>query len=82
MTRLASITNNHLALECACGHKAIIPVTKFIEKYGLEANVNDVIAKARCFVCNSKNIKESRIIFVGNSGVALEGTNYSKEDVA
>ena len=72
MTRLASVTNNHVALECACGHRPIVLVTKFTEKYGLEANVNNVIAKAPSSVCNSKNIKENRIVFVGNSGFALE----------
>ena len=62
MTHLASITNNHLALECACGHKAIVPVTKFIEKFGLEANVNGIIAKARCSVCKKKYRRQQNYI--------------------
>ena len=44
---LAAITNSHFNFECRCGHTSLVPVTAFIKKFGLEAIVNEVVAKAR-----------------------------------
>ena len=74
MTRLASISNNHFSFECPCGHTALVPVAEFIKKFGLEASVDEVLAKARCSRCRMKNVAESRIVFVGGSGQAMLGT--------
>ena len=71
MTRLATITNNHISFECKCGHTSLIPVTAFIEKFGREAEVNAVVAKTRCSRCRIKNNAESKIVFVGGSGQAM-----------
>ena len=51
-----------------------MPVTAFIQKFGLEATVDEVVAKARCSKCRLKNMAESRIVFVGGSGEAMLGT--------
>jgi hypothetical protein len=51
-----------------------VPVTAFIKKFGLEASVDEVVAKARCSKCRLKNMAESRIVFVGGSGQAMLGT--------
>tara|TARA_B100000787_G_scaffold18308_1_gene12778 strand:+ start:505 stop:795 length:291 start_codon:yes stop_codon:yes gene_type:complete len=79
MTRLATITNNHISFECKCGHTSLIPVTAFIEKFGREAELNDVVTKARCSRCRIKNQAESRIVFVGGSGQAMLGTATRQE---
>ena len=82
MTRLASISNNHFSFECPCGHTALVPVAEFIKKFGLEARVDEVLAKARCSRCRMKNVAESRIVFVGGSGQAMLGTAVQpKKDV-
>ena len=65
MIRPATITNNHISLECKCGHTFLIPVTVFIEKFGREVKLNVVVQKARCSRCRIKNNVESRIVFVG-----------------
>ena len=70
-TRLASITNNHFNFECCCGYTSLVSVTAFIKKFGLEAIVNEVVAKARFSKCRLKNMAESRIVFVGGSGQAV-----------
>jgi len=79
MTRLATITNNHISFECICGHTSLVPVIAFIEKFGREAELNDVVAKARCSHCRIKNQAESRIVFVGGSGQAMLGTATRQE---
>lgn len=74
MTRLASITNNHLALSCdLCGHSALLPVTAAIEAFGLDATVQHVASRARCSRCKAKGQNTFRIVFVGGSGEALLG---------
>ena len=52
----------------------MVTVTAFIKKFGLEATVDEVVAKARCSKCRLKNMAESRIVFVGGSGEAMLGT--------
>ena len=51
-----------------------MPVTAFIKKFGLEATIDEVVAKARCSKCLLKNMAKSRIVFVGGSGQAMLGT--------
>ena len=51
-----------------------MPVTAFIKKFGLEATVDEVVAKARYSKCRLKNMAESRIVFVGGSGESMLGT--------
>jgi len=48
MSELQSISNNHILFDCACGHSAKMPVSLFIEKYGKDAILNDVVKNARC----------------------------------
>ena len=74
MTELQSMSTNHILFDCACGHSAKMPVSLFIEKYGKDAILNDVVKKARCTRCKTKGNAESRIIFVGGSGEAMLGT--------
>ena len=65
MTELQSISNNHISFECACGHSAKMPVSLFIEKYGKDAILNDLVKKARYTRCKTKGNADSRIILVG-----------------
>jgi len=74
MTELQSISNNHISFECACGHSAKMPVSLFIEKYGKDAILNDVVKNALCTRCKTKGNADSRIILVGGSGEAMLGT--------
>ena len=48
MSELQSISNNHISFDCACGHSAKMSVSLFIEKYGKDAILNDVVKNARC----------------------------------
>jgi len=74
MTRLASITNNHLALSCdLCGHSAMMPVTALIEVFGREATVQHAAKRARCSRCKVRGQNTFRIVFVGGSGEAMLG---------
>jgi hypothetical protein len=71
LLRLATITNNHISFECKCGHTSLILVTAFIEKFGREAEVSAVVAKACCSRCRIKNDAESGIVFVGGGQAML-----------
>ncbi|MDG2405985.1 MAG: hypothetical protein P8M25_13830, partial [Paracoccaceae bacterium] len=63
-----------ISFECICRLTSVVPVTAFIEKFGREAELNEVVTKARCSPCRIKNQAESRIVFVGGSGQATLGT--------
>jgi len=80
MTRLGSITNNHLALSCdLCGHSALIPVTALIEAFSREATVQHAASRARCSQCNVRGKNAFRIVFIGGSGEAMLGTRVKSE---
>lgn len=79
MTRLASISNNHLAFECkACGHNSMIAVEDLIQKLGRETTVHQVVPKVRCNQCNVKGQATFVITYVGPSGVAMLGAATRK----
>lgn len=73
MTQLASITNNHIAFMCSCGHSPNVPVVDLITKYGREVTVAEVMRRAKCSSCNLKGRFEFRIIYIGGSGEAMLG---------
>ena len=74
MTNLSSISENHFAFECQWTHVAMVPVNLFLDRYGPDALFKDMVKKARCGKCGSKNILRTQIIYVGNSAIASLGS--------
>jgi hypothetical protein len=80
MTKLASITKNHLALKCeACGHQSMIAVKGLIDRLGREISVHDVVKKLRCSACKTKGQASFVITYVGESGLALLGARQDEK---
>jgi hypothetical protein len=80
MTKLASITNNHLALKCeACGHQSMIAVKGLIDRLGREISVHDVVKKMRCSECKTKASASFVITYVGSSGEAILGARQDEK---
>ncbi|MHA6326784.1 hypothetical protein [Roseivivax sp. CAU 1753] len=74
MTRLDSITKNHLALTCSlCGHTSMVAVKYLIDTVGRETDVQEVVPKLRCSKCHVKGQATFVITYVGGSGEALLG---------
>lgn len=74
MTRLASITNNHLGLQCeACGHNSLLAVKILIDRLERVANVHDAVKRLRCSSCGARGKASFVITYVGGSGEALLG---------
>ena len=79
MTRLASISNNHLGLQCGlCGHNSLLAVQLLIDRLGRETNVHDAVAKLRCSSCGAKGKASFVITYVGSSGEAMLGAKAQK----
>ena len=72
-TQLSVIPTHLLWLECACGHNGPVNVATIIAKFGDQTMVVDVIEHLRCSRCCTKQIKNSRIIYVGGSWEAMRG---------
>ena len=74
MTKLASITSNHLAFQCdLCGHNGDVAVTSLIAVFGRDMGVWDVAKRARCSRCNVKGQNTFRILYIGASRDAMLG---------
>ena len=54
MTTLSSIANNHLVLNCRCGHVGQIAVSDLIEVHGGDVSVDAIERAARCRRCGTK----------------------------
>ena len=61
MVKLSSIHQNHLVLNCRCGHVGQISVQDLIEVYGGDVDVDAVERAARCSKCKGKNISSVQI---------------------
>jgi hypothetical protein len=80
MTLLWSIQNNHIVLNCRCGHVGIIAVQELIDVLGEDIELDLVVRSARCSHCGCKLISSVQIIYVGGSEYALLGTDTKVED--
>ena len=80
MTLLWSIRNNHIVLNCRCGHVGIIAVHELIDVLGEAVELAVVERSARCSRCGCKRISSVQIIYVGASEDALVGTDTKPED--
>ena len=73
MTTLSSIANNHLVLNCRCGHVGQIAVSDLIEVHGGDVSVDAIERAALCKRCCTKSITSMQIIYIKSSGTALQG---------
>ena len=72
MTRLASISNNHLGLQCdLCGYNSLLAVQLLIDRLGRETSIHDAVRKLRCSNCGAKGKASFVISYVGNSRARL-----------
>lgn len=78
MIVLRSIYQNHLVLNCLCGHVGKIAVKDLITKYGGDITVDAVEKAARCSHCKGKSITSTQIIYIGNSELAMSSAPTSK----
>lgn len=77
MTQLGDIPRHHIALMCeACGHHGypLLAVSSLIEKIGPDVTVHEVASRARCSNCHVKGDNSFRIVYVGGSDEAMQGT--------
>ena len=78
MIVLRSIYQNHLVLNCLCGHVGKVAVKDLITKYGGDITVDAVEKAARCSRCKGNNITSTQIIYIGYSELAMSSAPTSK----
>ena len=64
MTKLQTISHNHISLECRCGHGALVSVKQLLEKLQPYITVQQVVAKARCTKCGALGAQDFRLHYV------------------
>ena len=79
MIKLSSIHQNHLVLNCRCGHVGQISVQDLIEVYGGDVHVDAVERAARCSKCRGKSIASVQIIYIGGSFDAMHSSHTPKD---
>ena len=80
MTRLSSLQKNHFSINCWCGHHSLVPVQLFIDRFGADAFVDDVVTKTRCRKCGASLLSSVQIVFVGESLGAMSGAQQKKDE--
>ena len=64
MTQLYTISNNHMSLECRCGHRKLVSVKELISRLNPTATIYDVARKAKCSHCDAKGVADFRLLYV------------------
>jgi len=64
MTQLRTISHNHMALECRCGHRKVVSVKELISKLSSTATIYEVASKAKCSHCETKGVADFRLLYV------------------
>lgn len=62
-TRLTTIPNHAIWMECACGRAAPVRVANLLATDKPPMTVADVVARVRCSRCGVKGTKDFRIIY-------------------
>jgi len=62
-TRLTTIPNHAIWIECACGRAAPVRVADLLAKETPPETVADVVARVRCSRCGVKAAKDFRIVY-------------------
>lgn len=72
-TRLTSIADLNLYVECRCWHNPLVPISELPEEWH-DLTVRQAVDRLRCSRCRQRGaIGDWRIVHVGGSEVALEG---------
>lgn len=64
MTKLETISNNHMSLECRCGHSSLISVKELIGRLSPTSSIYEVARKAKCSHCGTKGAVDFRLHYV------------------
>ena len=64
MTQLQTISNNHMSLQCRCGHSKLISVKELIGRLSPTTTIYEVARKAKCSHCGTKGAVDFRLHYV------------------
>ncbi len=74
MTKLSTIPDHQLSITCGlCKHYTMLEVANLIAIVGGDTTAHEVRQRARCNNCGAKGNNTYKIVWRGNSGVALNG---------
>lgn len=82
-TRLTTIPNHAIWMECACGRAAPVCIASLLATGKPPITVADVVARVRCSRCGVKGASEFRIVYMpaGDSAFnAMRGAAQDRDD--
>lgn len=77
-TRLSTLPQHVLWLECRCGRNAPVRVSALLAMDEPPAIVADAVARVRCSHCGQRNVKHYRIVYNPDDGSAFEAMRGSE----
>ena len=75
MIQLKNVLAHHLYLRCRCNQFRMVAVMELVEAYGENITLDQVRKNARCTACKRKGGIEMRLVYVGGSEFAMQGSN-------
>jgi hypothetical protein len=67
VTKLETISNNHISLECVCGHGSMISVAELLKTLKPDTTIFQVAGNARCRNRGRKGATDFRLHYVCKS---------------
>lgn len=73
-TKLKSIRQNHLYVECWCRRHVLIPIAYLVEQQGGEHTVDDILRTLRCAQCGARAfIERCQFVYIDKSELVMTG---------
>ena len=82
-TRLTTIPQHVIWMECACARNAPVRVSHLLASDKPPDTVADVVERVRCSGCGAKGAKDFRIVYNPDDGAAfnaMRGSEQRKDD--
>ena len=74
MTKRSTISQQQLSITCGlCKHHTMLEVANLIAVVGADTTAHEVRQRARCNNCGVKGNNTYKIVYTGNSDVAMDG---------
>ena len=64
MTKVETISNNHMSLEGRRGHRKLVSVKELISRLNPSATIYEVVRKAKCSICYTIGAADFRQIWL------------------
>ena len=62
-TKLGTVRDHHLSIECSCGHSAQLAIADLLERHRPESTIRSLLVKMKCRKCGTLKINGYELFY-------------------